>query len=681
MPPLVGCKAINGRMNNRIKGCIMTRNKFVSSVFLLFFLLLLLLDAAGFAATTGKIIGRVTDAMTAEPLVGANIIVDGSTMGAATDIDGDYFIINVPPGSYSVSARMMGFKTMTKTDVTVSIDHSTRVDFQMQETILDVGESVTVVAERPLVERDETATRHFVQAEEIAARPASNLSQILSTLPGIDQSGGELVVRRGTLDQVAFLIDGMRARNPLDFRPYQNVNLTSIQELEIITGGFSAEYGEAQSGIFNIVTKEGSDKLEGYGEFRWAPPGQRHWGTEFYDYSTERYWENTHARHLEWWIDHPDQWVDPNGLYGNDPNTIWTPEQAYQDYMGTHQPLTDYTEQSGYQAELSLGGPLYKKLHFFLSGKYRSAPPVMGTSYLSRGTWLDGSAKLTYRLSDNIKLMFSSFYGSAETNHGMESMDFGWTDVLQNKYVYYDIAGFPKSSTNGQTLKFTHVLNSNTFYDFQLSRIYQYRAQDTFPGDESGWEQATPAQDRLRAVDASGTPIAEAYGNAIGLHYRGYLYRGQDRNTDYTLSGDLTTQVNKNWQMKSGFDFTYYRLDRFQEAKYFSAIEDDLYDPFEGNIYIHNKLEFEGLIMNLGLRYDFYNPNDVVYLNPFDPFDFIRAAQEEREPNAETEKTSTFGQLSPRLGVSHPISDKTVLHFNYGHFFQRANFGDYGEGT
>ncbi|RPH90302.1 MAG: TonB-dependent receptor, partial [Calditrichaeota bacterium] len=260
----------------------MTQKKCLAVVILLMIFSFVILPKLGFSGTTGKIVGNVTDVQTGEALVGTNVVIDGTTMGAATDVEGDYFIINVPPGSYKVSARMMGYITLSQTQVNVSIDHTTRANFQLQETILETGESVTVVAERPLVERDETSTRHFVQAEEIAARPANNLSQILSTMPGIDQSGGELVVRRGTLDQVAFLIDGMRARNPLDFQPYQNVNLTSIQELEIITGGFSAEYGEAQSGIFNIVTKEGSDKLAGYGEFRWTPPGQRHWGSGLY---------------------------------------------------------------------------------------------------------------------------------------------------------------------------------------------------------------------------------------------------------------------------------------------------------------------------------------------------------------------------------------------------------------
>jgi hypothetical protein len=104
----------------------------------------------------------------------------------------------------------------------------------------------------------------------------------------------------------------MRASNPLNYDPYTNINLSSIQELEIITGGFNAEYGQAQSGVFNIVTKEGTQNFSSYSEFRFTPPRVPHWGTPLYDYSTDRYWENTHARHLQWWIDNPDQWINPD---------------------------------------------------------------------------------------------------------------------------------------------------------------------------------------------------------------------------------------------------------------------------------------------------------------------------------------------------------------------------------
>jgi outer membrane receptor protein involved in Fe transport len=279
--------------------------------------------------------------------------------------------------------------------------------------------------------------------------------------------------------------------------------------------------------------------------------------------------------------------------------------------------------------------------------------------------------------------MLSSFYGEANTNPGLEYMNAGWVfgHGLENKYAYYDFDGYPESNINGQTLQFTHVISNNTFYEVRLNRVFRYRSTSVFPGDENGWEQGVPEYDRLRAYDENGNPVPGGFSNLIGLHTTGYYYRGEDKNIDWTLSSDYTSQFSKNWQFKAGGDFTYYNLARFQEAKAFTAIEDQTYNPFEGNVYAQSKLEFEGLIINLGVRYDFYNPNDKKYLDIYDPFDIYTSAQEGREPNPLTVETKTFGQLSPRLGISHPISENNVLHFSYCHFFQRAAFGNYGEGT
>ncbi|MDP4195564.1 MAG: TonB-dependent receptor [Bacteroidota bacterium] len=651
---------------------------------LTFMIIWQILVSSGLAQTGGKIVGKILDAQSHEPLPGVTVRIENSQQGGVSDVEGDYYILNVPPGSHNIVATMVGYKNIIKTKVSVNVNHTTRVDFNMESTVVQLGQDVVVTAERPLVEKDETSTRHYVEATDIASRPTTQLTEILTTLPGIDLSAtGELVVRRGSLDQVAFMIDGIRARNPLDFQPYTNINVTSIQELEIITGGFNAEYGEAQSGVFNIVTKDGTPNLTGNAEFRWTPPGLRHWGTAFYDYSTDRYWENTHARHLQWWIDHPNQWVDPNGTPGSDPKSIWTPEQAYQYYMATHQPLTDYTNESTTQEEISIGGPMpIKDMFFFISGKYREAPPITGNSIRRLGSWFDGNAKISYHLGD-VKFMLSGFYGLNNSNEGMESIDaeFITGHGLENKYAYYDYPGYPENRTDGQTLQMTHVLSQSTFYQIQLSRVHRYKSQGTFPGDINGWETGVPQYDYLRATDAQGNPIVGGFSNIIGLHTTGYYYRGHDSNTDMTLSGNMTSQLSKYWQMKGGGGFTYYTLKRYQETKAFKAIEDRTYHPYEGNLYFQNKLEFSGLIMNLGLRFDFYNANDRIYTNIFDPFDTYTAALEGRAPNPQTEPTKTYGQLSPRIGISHPISERTVLHFSYGHFFQRASFGDYGEGT
>ncbi|MCF7802639.1 MAG: TonB-dependent receptor [Candidatus Marinimicrobia bacterium] len=634
---------------------------------------LVLLPGLLFPQGRGKIAGTVTDAQTGDPLPGVNVVLTGTSMGAATDEQGDYFIANVPTGEYSLTITMIGYKRTTVKGVKVSMNLTTRIDVSLQQQALESNE-VVVVAERPLVEKDKTSTVRIMGSEEIADRPTTNFQQILTSLPSINEENGEMKIRGGTLDEVAFMVDGARVRNPINHDPYTNINLSSIEEVEVITGSFNAEYGEALSGVVNVVTKEGGKDYSFFMDTRYTPPGKKHWGTSLYDRSTTLYWENTHARHQDWWIENTDQWVDNNGYYGYDPRNEWTPEEAYQNYLNTHQPLNNYTETPGYQTEISLGGPVpfSEDLSFFATGKYESEAPLFGNSYRSQGLFYDGNLKLTYKITPQMKINLSSFYGQEKTSWGVGggpdyfyALNYG----VSSRYAYFDFPGLPHSSTFGTTAKFSHTLSSQTLYDIKVSRVQANRSVTVFPEDSIGWQASDATRDNLRAVDSSGAPIPGGYKNRIGYHTTGYFYRYDDENQEWNVSGDLSSQVNKFWQIKTGFDYTYYILDHYNEAKYPTRYDDRIYRPYQGAGYFQNKLEFGGFIMNIGMRLDFYNPNDTVYTNPFDPL------------NAETKPTETFWQLSPRLGVSHPINEQTVLHFSYGHFFQRANFGDYGEGN
>ncbi len=626
------------------------------------------------AGTTGKIAGKVTDAQTDEPLPGANIVVEGTTFGAASDGSGDYFIANLPPGVYTVKATMIGFKTVIVKQVRVRIDVTTELDIALDETVVELGGEVTVTAQRPLVEKHNTSTRVIMETQEIEARPTTQFTSVLASLPSINMDNGELRIRGGGVNEVAFMIDGARAQNPLNQNPYTNINLSSIQELEVITGSFNAEYGEAQSGVINIVTKEGSDDYRFFTDVRYTPPGRRHWGVALYDRNTDLYWENSHARHLEWWIEHPDQWVDPNGIPGIDPRSVWTPEQAYQNYLDTHQPLTDYTSTPSYQTETSISGPVpfVNNTYFFVSGRYRSQAPLFGNAFRDRGEFFDGTAKLTFKLSGNMKLQLSGFFGSEETSWGVEGPpDFFYAQNfgVDSRYAFFDFPGFPTTRTDGQTLRFTHVLNTKSMYEIKLSRVAAKRKVDVFPGDPIGFDAADATRDNLRAVDENGNPIPGGFANRIGFHTTGYFFRFDDFNTEWNFKGDFNSQINKSWELKTGLHLTAYDLDHFNQSKLPDRTDDNVYKPYQGALYFQNKLEFGGLIANAGLRLDFYDPNEVVFEDLFDPL------------NGPTRDAKTFAQLSPRLGISHPIDERTVLHFSYGHFFQRAPFGDTGEGN
>ena len=575
------------------------------------------------AQTRGKIAGSVVDADTGDPLPGVNVVIAGTTLGTVTDADGDYFIANLEPGTYDVRASFVGYSPVTVQGVEVGTDRTARVDFRLEEETV-VGEEVVVVAERPLVERDNTTSVVRLESQEVTTRPTTELTDVLNTLPSINEEGGQMTVRGGTLDEVAFRVDGARARNPLNHDPYTRINLGAIEELEVITGSFNAEYGEAQSGVINVVTKEGKENYEFYIDGRYEPAGLNHWGTSLYDRSSDLFWENTHARHLEWWIEYPDMWVDPNGVRGSDPRSIWTPEEAYENYLETHQPLTDYTDIPTYQTEVGLGGPvpLIDDLYFFGTLKRRSEAPLLGNAYRDRGLFTDGTLKLTYRIGGGKKLMLSGFYGRKAAGWGFAGDDdysVGgypfWAEAfgVDSRYAYYDLAGYPTSSTNGQTLQFSHVVNASTLWELKLVRVQALRELGTFPADSIGFSASDAARDQLRAVTPSGNPIPGGNANRIGYHTSGYLFRYDDDNTEWQLEGYLSSQLNKYLHLKTGVDFSYYQLDHFNQTKFPNpgATDDRLYDPYQGAVYGQGKLELGGLILNAGLGYKFMQQDAV----------------------------------------------------------------------
>ncbi|MFN0159147.1 MAG: carboxypeptidase-like regulatory domain-containing protein, partial [Bacteroidota bacterium] len=226
---------------------------------LLFFSLSFLIVHAAIAGNTGKISGVVKDTQTGEEIIGASVLIEGTSTGAATNIDGYYVILNVPPGTYTLVASAIGFNKQTINTVRVSIDLTTTIDIPLNSTVLDVGEEVVITAERPLIQRDLTAKTAVIQAEQIAALPVTEVSQILNLQAGF--VGGSL--RGGRKGEVAYWVDGVPVTDVYDGEQVVEVNKSLVQELQLVSGAFNAEYGQAMSGIVNIATKEGGSRFNG----------------------------------------------------------------------------------------------------------------------------------------------------------------------------------------------------------------------------------------------------------------------------------------------------------------------------------------------------------------------------------------------------------------------------------
>jgi hypothetical protein len=222
---------------------------------------LLFLPAFIYAGTTGKLSGTIKDAQSGEPLIGANVILEGTDYGAATNAKGEYVLLNISPGKYNVKVSFIGYETILFKDVIIIVDQTTQLPVELNPQTIQVGE-VVVTAKNPLIQKDITSSISVIGRDEIDALPVSSFTELLSLQAGVVTTGGDnLHIRGGRSNEVAYLIDGMYVTDPLLGGLATQINNDAIQEMSLLSGTFNAEYGNALSGIVNIVTRDGSDKF------------------------------------------------------------------------------------------------------------------------------------------------------------------------------------------------------------------------------------------------------------------------------------------------------------------------------------------------------------------------------------------------------------------------------------
>lgn len=274
-------------------------------------MVMLLMFAICSAGITGKIRGIITDKTTGSPLIGANVILEGTVFGSATDQNGEYFILSVPPGTYSLNISIIGYKKTTITDIKVIIDHTTTVNAAMVTQAIDLGEEVVVVAKRPVIQKDITNSTQFVELEELIQLPFRDAKEALMVQTGVFLDPLPVVsgpnatgrgeqrysIRGGDQGEVKWFVDGVRVASLIEGRAdrggsFSNININSVQEVQIITSGFNAEYGEAQSGIVNVATKEGKDKINFSFDYEYGLAGQHHFGNYIYSHPNSTKYQN-----------------------------------------------------------------------------------------------------------------------------------------------------------------------------------------------------------------------------------------------------------------------------------------------------------------------------------------------------------------------------------------------------
>ena len=670
---------------------------------------LLFLPYSAFAGITGKIAGRITDADNGEGLPGVNVIIEGLAIGAATGINGYYVILNVPPGTYTLKALMMGYTTVTTTHVRVVMDLTTTIDFQMHSEVLDIGE-VTVVAERPVVAPDISASQMNVEAKTIENLPVVSISEVVELQAGIEAGTQGPVIRSGGPHQTAFIVDGFKLNDERSNIPYTAVSLSSVKEVQIQTGGFNAEYGNMRSGVINVVTKEGErNRYGGRVTLRYRPPAPKHFGPSVYDpdtYFTRPYMDPavcwTGTANSAWDSYTQRQYPSFEGwnaisvatLQDADPTNDLTPEGAKRLWEWQHRRQGDIVDPD-YTVDVGFGGPIpfisekLGNLRFYASHRTERDMFIFP---LSRDSYNDSftQLKLTANISPMMKLIFTGMYGET---HSVSPYQWKTTPTERVLRTPYEVADYVSSSSGNSNiympgwfsptlinrniigLKFNHVLSSRTFYEIIVqNNINRYNTFKMADRDTTKNNEIIPGY----YVDEA--PYGYwGYGvtGIDGMRIGGWMNLGRDSSVikTTTLRFDFTSQLNNTNQFKTGLEIVYndYDIKSSTENPSMSTWRrKQVYEifPYRIGAYVQDKLEFQGFIANVGVRLDYSDANSMRYqLDPYDEY-FSQGFGDLIEPEAPTEDAKPSLSLSPRLGVAHPITVNSKLYFNYGHFRQ-----------
>lgn len=669
------------------------------------FIFLFIFAAAAFSGTTGKISGKVTDAESGMPLPGVNVMVEGTTFGAATDIDGNYVILNLTPGLYSLKMTMIGYAAYRIEEVRVIIDQTTRINARLKSVVL-TGEEVVVVANRSIVQKDVSNSQMNMAAKRIENMPVKSVKEVLTLQAGIEQGSEGIIVRGGSANQTAFMVDGLSLNDERSNLPYTAVSLSSIREVQIQTGGFNAEYGNVRSGLVNIVTKEGSkEKYTATASVQYSPAAPKNFGPSVYAPSSyfnrpyldpEVCWTGTNNGAWDQYTQQQypifEGWdaVSFATLSDNDPGNDLTPLGAKRLYEWQHRRQGDI-KKPDYVIDVGFGGPVpvigsaLGGLRFFLT-HYREqnmfVVPLSRDHYGENHTQL----KLTADISPSIKLTATALYGEVHsvspynwtttpTGRVLTSQD-EIANLVNNSSVLY-MPGYYSPSSIYRTLmgiKLTHILSKETFYELSIQNnfnrynTYQMSVRDT-----------TKKYSPLAGYFVDEAPFGYwGYGvtGIDGMSMGGWMNLGRDKsvNSTFSLRFDLTSQIDVRNQVKAGFQVVYndFNIKSTTESPSMGTwTRSMLYHvfPYRISSYLQNKLEFQGFIANVGARLDYYDPNTTMFdLTVYDKY-LTAGSGNNIESEVDTRKAKTSFTISPRLGVSHPITENSKLYFNYGHFY------------
>ncbi len=768
-------------------------------------LILLMFGFLGFAyAQYGKVTGKVVDAKTGQPIVAAAVYLEEVGIGTYTDENGEFVLLRVPPGTYTLKVEFTGYSPFILKNLVVEADRTITPQggiIKLQETGVVLQEQV-VVAKEPVIKKDLTASIDKVRSEKLQSLPVANVEQALQLQAGVRRYGGFIQIRGGRPGEVAYVVDGADVRDPYTNANTPNLPLNAISEISLNKGGFGAEYGNAASGVIEVVTKEGTDKYDfqlrtrtsnfsvlnnlyiGNSRFgqriaNFLMPGE---GDVYAKYISRRYMGNLYDEIFGFEILRERKYNEMN--FKSDDPLFSDIRPLYTNGM----PFTEtfYAQKQDLnRIEFAASGPIIRKILRFSgsvdiqnsNGRFNRLNNGEDGFMPNRNNQFNYQGKLTLIPNSKLKV-FGSVVGT-RTFTSYWSSDFRMA-VTHQYYLKSNLVGLiggfnflfsPKTYIEARLSRYTTNIFLNSFEDINIDGIDDFADRDkdglvevdinalSYKLFLNGTDYSYNCSQLLNIIrndpnfaastDIPGvyelrsfwwqTPIIQCYPQnrvatrlLVGVTQRGDTVTVTDKDasilkdTLYSLSGLYIPTPNgydrtafgwrNNYTNQFRIDFVQQDFMRLKGHEFKTGIQyqdirlkQDIWDfaaggnvypsvvdanPKQFAIYARDKIEFEGLIANVGLRLDYFDPN------AYNPADFeipvkINGNSDFANPDTlngawlwdggygirrdtlninNPVKVKPYYYLSPRIGISHPISENDVLHFTYGHYFQVPSF-------
>lgn len=619
---------------------------------------ILILCSILFAGTTGKLKGTITDEE-GNSLAGANIILENTILGTAADELGQYTLLNIPPGIYTVRVTMMGYKSIRYENVSIHSDLTTTVNASMAVEVLKSQDEVTVIASRPMIQKDATASAAIIGADVIESSPIESFQEIVKTKAGItEDAGGELHFRGGRSNEVAYLIDGIPNVNPYHAGLGVQVSTNAIQELSIITGAFSAEYGQAMSGVVNIITKEPGRKFHGSLSMMS--------GDMVTDYAIDssrivrdavKPFDLTSSREIEATLSGPLPFLNKVGIFTS---------ARINQRSGTLFGVSRYN---------SYGGQLD-------SSEWKAFP-------LNPRDDINLQAKMNYFVSDNIKLQYTYLMENSwwkSYSHSRRFLEEGHQNNYKTAWTQFLRLTHQIGEHNFYSLGAAFIQNNYKYFAYKDEYDLRYVADHYYDQDDNyefytGGTNNSRYKRNIKSTLFQGQ-LTSQWGNSheikAGFEFRQHNFEIYNWAVSVDTRAEPWTDVNSNGVWDTEEPYT----DQNQNGVWDGAGDenaDNIYGnivvpesslltnslknhPQEFSAYVQDKIELVDMVMNLGIRLDRYNPDGKIAADWNDP-----------HPD-NTKKASAKIQFSPRFSLAYPITTTGKLFFSYGHFFQMPSY-------